>query len=392
MRKILFFFIIILFSLSMNASDETISDLLSYFKLVDLPVGNEIIYNDDVRQVPKELNKLLKIPVDSVVFAYCKFYIYSDLIGLIANVSDENQSESNYNLFIIDKSGKLKKRIHFGINTSYNEYFNITKNYVYTESYLNPGRLSFWSFEEGCATYMTAHDPKEVLTRELKILSDASTFVPDSFIVRSIVDDFLLKLSIQNFEDAYKLQKNPNWGNFEHFSSTKAFGGISYVDVEKLKFVSGNSLSAVVNCVAMYGDKINGGSYIDQNFLLSKIDEKWLITGMKVNSFQKQKNYNDIDNEFRYFEFSLSNINKKGFNFYLEAVTYDDCEDYGNVATEIFGLAEFTKNNTAVFEDDDCYIYFIFSKDNSEVEITAVNYKKLYPNLNLILNKTFGID
>ena len=220
-------------------------------------------------------------------------------------------------------------------------------------------------------------------------MPDGKILHTDKFTSRTHVYTFLTDLS-NNLKKAYNLQKNPKWGNFEQFSSKKAFGGINNIETKEVKYISGDDKNAVIYCDAIYYDSSNGDAHIKQNFTLSKISEKWYITGMKVKSFKKQRNYTDSKVQLRHLEFSMTNITGENFDFDIEAVSLKECAN-GRLYTEIAGKAEYTDYNQAVFKYGDCSLYFFFGEDDKTVTLTGYKYKEEYKNLNIILNKDFEI-
>lgn len=96
------------------------------------------------------------------------------------------------------------------------------------------------------------------------------------------VEKFVELLGTQNFQDAYNLTANPNWGSFSEFSSTNAFGGINETSIYEIKITESSTEKATVYVDAAYYDDINGNSHYKQNYFLQKYGDDWKIIDMEV--------------------------------------------------------------------------------------------------------------
>ena len=245
--------------------------------------------------------------------------------------------------------------------------FDIDKNYNFDISHSGMPVSWTWQYQNSkCAGYMSGH---EQVYEETKYRIMPNGNIEDIRPGLAVVKEFLFFLSVGSHKKAYKLQQNTAWGSFEKFSSSKAFGGISSIEIDSLKFVSGNKNSATVKCIALYKDTINGDAQITQNFYLSKTDNVWVISKMKVLDFKKTAQYTNDD--FKYCDFRLSDITTESFNFYLFVVSEKEC-DYGNKAGKISGTAYFltNSNNSAVFDNENCVLEFVF--DNKKLTISEI--------------------
>ncbi len=133
--------------------------------------------------------------------------------------------------------------------------------------------------KSGKPTDEVRHDDKvesKAEEADLKIeLTEATSAIEN-------VELFVKDLGEKNLAAAFKRQKNKTWGDYKHFSSLKAFGGIwdtQIIDIEQKPDEKGK---AVVYAEILYKDEINGDKTFTQNFYLQKFDGNWRITDMKL--------------------------------------------------------------------------------------------------------------
>ncbi len=142
-----------------------------------------------------------------------------------------------------------------------------------------------------------------------------------------VVKLFINSLGSKDFKTAYNLQKVGSWGDYQQFSSTKAFGGINATAINKIKEIEVNSKNAKIYVDAYYYDPVNGNNRFQQYFYLTKIGDEWKIEKLEqtINSTKKLEeeinkilsNYsffgNSIDqskNKNTFYSYSLPNSNK----------------------------------------------------------------------------------
>jgi len=105
----------------------------------------------------------------------------------------------------------------------------------------------------------------------------------------SLVKSFLEDLGTGDFSSAYSKTKNPNWGNYDHFSSVNGFGGIISTKVFDLYSVSNNGSTAIVYIDYEAVDPVNDSKHPErgsnprytQYFHLQKYYGDWKITKTK---------------------------------------------------------------------------------------------------------------
>lgn len=382
-----------------NNPDETqksINNTLNYFIDKKLPIsGHDVIYIEGAKLLPKTYNSLFGIPANNEIYACYKFKIYEKYTGLLLSVSN-NENTSDIKLYVINKNGKIISKTSL---KSYEEIhstidFFIKMDYIIESYHYDQGSYGIYEPNNGCAIYMTASEPVETYEDMYEIMSNGKIALLDTYASLHCVENYLENLSDGNLKEAFNLQKNKKWGNFEDFSSEKAFGGINHITTNEIKYISGDNTKAKIYCDATYYDSKNGDSDIKQNFILSKISGKWYITDMKAISFSKRRNYTDSKGELKYLDLRLTNISSENFDFYIEAVSEKKCDnpEDGNLYVEISGKAEYTAYNQAVYTDGNCSLYFFFGENDKELTLKASNYANKYKNLNIILDKDFQIQ
>lgn len=92
-----------------------------------------------------------------------------------------------------------------------------------------------------------------------------------------VVRGFIEDLGKGDFESAYSRQNNKAWGTYKHFSSTKAFGGISSATINDIKVNSEDSFDASVYVDYTAYDPYNKNGTYKQNFMLKKLNSDWKI-------------------------------------------------------------------------------------------------------------------
>ena len=383
---------IILFTLLINlAVSAQLKEVKKQFKEIQLPVDQSDI--KDIKSI-EPLSNNLKLSFagsDEKVYPHFRFNVYKYFEAFVYTLV-ENSGSKKLMLRIYDNYENIISETELDYTPYGDLGFVINKNYLVQKVVLEQNHYGFWVSEgdDNCASYMSVDDPKEVITDKFTIDNGGEIQYFSKYLVMQKVEMFLNFFSDKNYTAAFYCQKNPNWGNIEHFKSTKGFGGINHVEIDSLAYISGNDKNAKVFCKATYYDNINGDADIEQFFTVSYTDGNWYITGMKVKKFQKRRNYIDEDYSFKDLTIKLSNLNKTGFDFKIEAVSNDECPDgYENLYVFVTGKAKYINSETAEYTKDNFSLKFTFINDG--LKLSAKNYQNKYKNLNLLFNKTFKI-
>ena len=392
-KSIILFSIVFLFSFNGN-SQPGINDISKLFEETELPVGSEeITYYEDAKQLSSNEKLFFSYYKKEFVYAYYRFNLYQDYTAFIFIVKENEEGTGNLMLEIFDKEENLISQLNLDYDEANGIGFKIKPDYVIQKTIFDQGMDEMYENNgTNCAIYMKYSDPTETYSNICKINSDGNYTFFNKFIAKHTVEKYLNFLSDKNFNAAYYSQKIPKWGTLEHFSSKKAFGGITFIAVNELKYVSGNDSEAIVYCDAMYYDNTNGDSDIKQNFTVSKISGNWFITDMKIISFKRRRNYIDSNGELEHLDISLTNISDTDFDFSIEAVSYDECEQgEGNPYIYLHGTATYTDNTHAIFTKGTRSLFFCFTNENKELTLKAYRYDDVFKNSNIILNKLFNI-
>ena len=175
------------------------------------------------------------------------------------------------------------------------------------------------------------------------------------------IEAFINNLGEMNYKAAYNKSKVKLWGNYEKFSSTKAFGGIVETRIDKIEQLANENGKAVVYVEAFYADKVNGNNNYKQKFFLQQFGTDWKIVGMKLIGSKKAKsaniNYSGeylIENRGTYVtvskHLSLKKIKKNQYSFRVTVVEGSDDEQM-----EAGGMGDF-------FGDDEGVISIVSGK------------------------------
>lgn len=339
------------------------NELLSFFPDTVLPIKSEFI-DVNSNQLSKKYIHFFDND-DSLIFPTAKFKIHDSLIGVIFSSAKDG---FDYSLYIFDKIGNVKSSLKLISMDEFNvkSKFSIDKDYSIKTVYVfSEETYDNWYIKDGIAKYMPAHREPYHEDYEYSIKKDGSLFLKEGYL--HTVKDFLLNLGVGDIEKAYKLQKNKTWGDFDKFSSTKAFGGLFEVVVYDLKISYANSKNAEVICKALYKDSVNNSAYILQDFILEKINDKWIIVDMKVNEYKRQEEYRC--SKFHSSDLHLSNFTNNDFEFYLQIVSEQENNKY--YGGEIDGKAVFVTKNHAVYKNEKSKIdFYIHGKDKVEIKET----------------------
>jgi len=395
MKKIILLLSVLSFiNTSGIAQSAELDATLKYFEKTDLPIGSEeITYKEGVKPMPEGFDLLFQSSAKKTVYPYYSFKPNDNFTSFLYMISDDEGKEElslgNYNEW-----GDLVSRIKIPYDVNNGIGFNVKPDYVIEQIKFDQGQGGVYERNgNGCATYISFSNPTETHVDMYKIMPDGDIAVLDKYNALETVNIFVQSLSDGDLIPAYYAQQNKKWGSLEHFSSKKAFGGINYIQVNEIKYVSGNNKRATVFCDAVYFDSTNGDTDIKQNFIVTDTLGNWYITGMKIVKFKKRRNYDEPEGELKHLDFLLSNMTSENFDFSIEAVSYDECEDAyaGDPYVQIEGKAEYTDYNQAVYSKDSCSVYFFFTDDGKELTLTATNYKEKYKKLDMVLNKSFKI-
>lgn len=382
----------ILFACNTNSSDDdnvNFEDVYLYFSDETLPTSVSGISEDTI--LPTKFNVLFDIPKDSLILTYFKFTVHDNLTAFLISVSDTNNNDENFQIIVTDNNDfSIKSKIYVEIEFDASSGFLISDDYIYTENYLEMNREMVYFIDNNCgsSSYATGNSI-EVTQKKLQINSDGTTSLTDDFAATQTVRSFIKKLSSRDFNGAFELQQNPNWGDLTKFSSTNAFGGITGIEIFEFELIYCDNSSATVHCTATYKDNVNGDAFIDQNFIVSKINNSWIITDMKVNTFERTASYHNYT-DMQYSDISFNNITDKGFDFRIIAVDKELCPDNsGNKAIEIKGYANFESDDLAVYDNSGSKILFMFNDNKNELSISGENVKEKYINFYIIDHKVF---
>ncbi len=205
-----------------------------------------------------------------------------------------------------------------------------------------------------------------------------------------IVEDFLSKLNPQEIAQAYDLQKNTKWGDFQHFSSPNAFGNINNVNILEMRIDSIADDKTFVYTYAEYIEKDNFNSSIKQIFTVEPVNNKLFITDMKVLSFERFARYQDTTLDIL-ATMRLDSITDKGFHFYIYIQKKNCPCEVGEEcpAGEISGYAYYQENKQyADWADDSGALVFYFDTTQNVTVTEQANIAK-YRNEELSFNAVF---
>jgi hypothetical protein len=99
--------------------------------------------------------------------------------------------------------------------------------------------------------------------------------------------NFINSLGNKDFQAAYNLSKNPNWGTFEQFRSVQSFGGITKTQIIDLTEKPDEQSLACIYADVIYTDPINGNAQITEKFYLTKINGYFIIISLKILTFER---------------------------------------------------------------------------------------------------------
>jgi len=392
-KSVILFSIVFLFSFK-STSQSSMNDISKLFEETELPVGSEeITYYEDAKKLSSNDKLFFSYYKKELVYAYYRFNLYEDYTAFIFIVKENEEDTGNLMLEIFDKEQNLISQLKLDYDVANEIGFKIKPDYVIQKNIFDQGMDGMYENNgTDCAIYMKYSDPTETNSDICKIKPDGNYAFFNKFIAKFTVERYLNFLSDKNFNAAYHSQKNPKWGTLEHFSSKKAFGGINLIAVNELKYVSGNDSKAIVYCDAVYYDNTNGDSNIKQNFTVSKMSGNWFITDMRIVSFKKRRNYIDTNGELEYLDISLTNITDTNFDFSIEAVSYDECEEgEGNPYIYIHGTATYTDHIHAIYTEGTRSLFFRFTNENKELTLTPYRFDDTFKNSYIIVNKPFKI-
>ncbi len=106
----------------------------------------------------------------------------------------------------------------------------------------------------------------------------------------TVVRMFIKYLGKQDYRSAFELQDNPAWGDYEKFSSEKAFGGIDSTNIIEIEEKGKKDGYEVVYVEAFYSDPINGSKTYEENFYLKETEEDWIIKKITVEKVKSATN------------------------------------------------------------------------------------------------------
>jgi len=199
---------------------------------------------------------------------------------------------------------------------------------------------------------------------------------------------FIQQLGNRNYKVAYDLSKVKAWGDYAHFSSTAAFGGIIQTRIDIIEQLPNETGKAVVYVEAFYADEVNGNNNFKQKFYLQQFGNNWKIVGMKLvqktGTTTKTSDYSGSygvtsrDNcctEYR--GITISKVKGTIYKFELSLVVGSDDEQQENgCGCEFMGDDEgqiAIENGKATYKHTDEYANYtyIFEFKNNTLKITA---------------------
>lgn len=211
-----------------------------------------------------------------------------------------------------------------------------------------------------------------------------------TFNAEETVNEFVNLLSTQNFQEAFNLTANPNWGTYSEFSSTNAFGGITMTIVYDLETVESSNEKATVYAEVAYFDDANGTDQFQQNFYLQKYGNDWKIVDMKlVDDAPTNNNNNNNSNTSTATANPVKGVYTNG-SIYLIIYDYSTGdESFEGVLLNksnglcVSGMDVFFENNKWSSDDiydskdynsPDCYAEFAFSGNSVTIKSTTNCY------------------
>lgn len=355
--------------------DGNFEEFLSHFEEVKVPFEYRVeSFFPEPKYLPENYNKFVGLE-NSEYPSIIPFIRFSPLENIESVLFVTSNADDFGSLYLCNfKNGTLTSTQTFDfIPDMMMEFQQIVVDEYgnFYENYQSHPRVEFWQYEGyGIAYNMRAtgdaekyESSKGQITHEGKVLEGIPYL--------DVVQDFLTNLGDGEFEKAFALQENKNWGNFEKFASADAFGGIYAVFADSLSILSKTESKAEIYCNATYKDSINGSAEVSQTFTVSKQNNEWKITDMKVSKYDLKEKY--FCNNFYEAEFSMSNISPQMFDFYLFVVSDKPEDTYDQkYAGEIYGEAQFLDENHAIYDNGKCKIDFYFT-GKTQVKIVETN-------------------
>ncbi len=355
----------------------TFNDFLSFFPSKNsgyIEVCRPPLDECDLKVLPEKFNKLtgLEFGTKEHLFIAPKFKKkINDFTLVFFTVVGINYVSDAF-LATYDKSGNLIDSTYIEImpadypsEESYLYYLSEDNNFSVTDFFL--AHDYFWQSENGFATSLPFHYGEYTTVENYFITNDGKIINYASFKPLNTVIDFIEYLGDRNFEKAFELQKVGEWGDYEHFSSSKAFGGIAGTKIDTISVESYNNDIAKIYCEAVYYDTVNGSASIRQVFTVKKIGSDYYITDMNVFYFERSEKYFDKTGKFNTAKLSLYNFTKKGFAFYLLLVSKNSNNSEEYPCAELIDSAKYIDHNHAVFSDGNCKIDFYFEGDSVKI-------------------------
>ena len=355
----------------------TFNDFLSFFPSINsgyIEVCRPPLDECDLKVLPEKFNKLtgLDFLKKENLYIVPKFKKKINNFTLVFFTDVEENCICDALLATYDKSGRLIDSTYVEIlpadyptEESYLYYISEDNNFSVTDYFL--ALDYFWQSENGFATSLPFHYGEYTTVENYFITNDGKIINYASFKPLNTVIDFIEYLGDRNFEKAFKLQKVGKWGDYEHFSSSKAFGGIAGTKIDTISVESYNNDIAKIYCEAVYYDTVNGSASIRQVFTVKKIGSDYYITDMNVSYFERSEKYFDKTGKFNTAKLSLYNFTKKGFSFYLFLVSKNSNNSEEYPCAELIDSAKYIDYNHAVFSDGNCKIDFYFEGDSVKI-------------------------
>ncbi len=188
---------------------------------------------------------------------------------------------------------------------------------------------------------------------------------------------FLEKLGKRDYAGAYEHQKNEEWGTYEKFSSTKAFGGIVKTTATVMDIPVDENGKKMIYAEVTYQDEVNGDKTFKQKFYLQSFGGAWKIVDMKVVKSHDTEKLEKTDSKVESIgeivgtyeantastvkSLTVEAFDRGSYMFNLSAAD-------GSGEAEVEGLF-FRDGNNGVYRDTEsaCAYTFAFSKNSVKI-------------------------
>lgn len=113
----------------------------------------------------------------------------------------------------------------------------------------------------------------------------------------STVTSFFNEIESGEYQKAYDRQKVESWSNYDKFTSSNGYAGITNIEIFKIKLIEQTDSSALVYMHYFAEDSENKDGFYKQNFNLIKDGENWFIKKSTVINRRRitTTGYSDVD-------------------------------------------------------------------------------------------------